>query len=417
MSLDAPTLNGNRFGGRPSIVNGSPATKLTPATAKCDLARDLTGEASDAARNPQLGQRVKSIADLRRQASLLPGYLIKGIIGAKTFCAMYGPSGCGKTFVGLDLALHVAAGLSWHGKRVRKAPVLYINLEGYDDFVRRLDAARERLGLSDTDLSNFHVVEFAVDFSTGAPGIDSVTAALARIGVTSLGLIVVDTLNRSFGGADENSASPMGGYVANLSRLTATTGAAVLVVHHTGKKAESGLRGSSVLFASCDTVLSVSQESPGVLEILCEKVKGGPSGEVITAGLTVVPLGVDEDGDALSTCVVVPMTADEAKVASAKATKLSGQQASMMDVLGALIAAGTKGMTLTAGMVSVNDWRDACVAAEFFNGSTKPSAIFATQKKRLLDGGKIKITEGFVMPAKTHQITSPLFDQKQHQKH
>ena len=141
-------------------------------------------------------------------------------------------------------------------------------------------------------------------------------------------------------------------------------------------------------------MLNVSQQSPGVVEILCEKVKGGPSGDVITAGLTVVPLGVDADGDALSTCVVVPMTPHEAKAASAKATKLSGQQASMMDALAALIAASPKGMTLTAGMVSVNDWRDACVTAELFPDTKRPSAIFGIQKKRLLEGGKIKITEG-----------------------
>ena len=153
MSFDTPTLSGNRYGdGRHSVANGSPAARVTPASVRRDPARDLAGEAADADRRPQLGHRVKSVADLRRQASVSPGYLIKGVIGAKTFCAMYGPSGCGKTFVGLDLALHVAAGLSWHGKRVRKAPVLYINLEGHEDFVRRLDAACARLGIADADL-------------------------------------------------------------------------------------------------------------------------------------------------------------------------------------------------------------------------------------------------------------------------
>lgn len=46
-------------------------------------------------------------------------YLVKGLLDQGAASILYGPSNVGKTFLALDLSFHVAAGVDWHGPRVR----------------------------------------------------------------------------------------------------------------------------------------------------------------------------------------------------------------------------------------------------------------------------------------------------------
>src|SRR5690606_13091125 len=71
-------------------------------------------------------------------------------------------------------------------------------------------------------------------------------------------LIVIDTLARSIVGVDENSAKDMGGVIKHLDQLRRATGSTILLVHHTGKDASAGARGSSALRAAMDTELEVT---------------------------------------------------------------------------------------------------------------------------------------------------------------
>jgi RecA-family ATPase len=66
---------------------------------------------------------------------------------------------------------------------------------------------------------------------------ETVHAAIARAGVP-LVLLVVDTLNRTFGGGDENGAE-MTDYVDNVGRLKAEFGCTAIIVHHIPKNAET----------------------------------------------------------------------------------------------------------------------------------------------------------------------------------
>jgi RecA-family ATPase len=47
-------------------------------------------------------------------------------------------------------------------------------------------------------------------------------------------------------GGNENAPDDMGALVRNIDRLRAETGAAVLLVHHTGKDTSRGARGHSL---------------------------------------------------------------------------------------------------------------------------------------------------------------------------
>ena len=73
-------------------------------------------------------------------------------------------------------------------------------------------------------------------------------------------LVVVDTLARNFGGADENSTKDMTLFVQQLERLQNALECAVLVVHHTSKGDKESPRGNGALRAAIDAEFRVERE-------------------------------------------------------------------------------------------------------------------------------------------------------------
>jgi hypothetical protein len=55
--------------------------------------------------------------------------LVDGLLSTTGFTVLYGESGSGKTFAAIDLAGHIAAGLSWRGMKVEQGVVFYIAAE------------------------------------------------------------------------------------------------------------------------------------------------------------------------------------------------------------------------------------------------------------------------------------------------
>ena len=55
-------------------------------------------------------------------------------------------------------------------------------------------------------------------------------------------LIVVDTLARSMGAGDENTAKDIAMFIRNCDLLRQSTGAHVMLIHHTGKDEGRGAR-------------------------------------------------------------------------------------------------------------------------------------------------------------------------------
>ena len=72
--------------------------------------------------------------------------LVKGVLHPGETCMIYGDSTAGKTFVGIDLGWHIALGRDWHGRRAKRAPVLYCALEGVEGFKKRMLAAGKEHG-------------------------------------------------------------------------------------------------------------------------------------------------------------------------------------------------------------------------------------------------------------------------------
>jgi len=181
-----------------------------------------------------------------------PEPLAHGWVYRSTLAVLYGAPKSGKSFVALDLALAMATGTNWVGGTTETGTVIYCAGEGLAGMGRRIGAWSTARG---TDLGNAQFRAVNGGPQLGDP--DAVGAFVHEIGDLKPDLVVFDTLARASLGLDENSAQEMGRVVASADYIKDTLGACVLLVHHTGKDAERGIRGSSALTGAIDTGISV----------------------------------------------------------------------------------------------------------------------------------------------------------------
>ena len=122
--------------------------------------------------------------------------LVVGVIEPGDCGGAYGIPGSGKTFVGIDLGYHVSLGAQWHGRRVTRAPVLYVALEGKDGFRKRMLAASNVLG-DPGDWFAHLVPHVSLDKNkAGEAGLKEIIAAAKELEAKCgepVGLIVIDS--------------------------------------------------------------------------------------------------------------------------------------------------------------------------------------------------------------------------------
>lgn len=178
-------------------------------------------------------------------------WLIDRVLQENGLAVIYGAPKSYKTFVMLDICLHLANGMPWRGLATRRTRVLYVVAEGAPGVGPRAQAWCQRHG---GRLDDMAWITVAPDLFAGAGDVGEIAAIAVELGV---GLVVIDTLARSMPGGEENSAKDMGVVIAHLDRIREQTGAAVAVVHHTGKDAARGMRGSNALHGAVDTSLEI----------------------------------------------------------------------------------------------------------------------------------------------------------------
>lgn len=247
-------------------------------------------------------------------------YLVKDLFDRGQIIVLWGAPGSGKTFCALSLATHIGAGQRWAGRRVKAGTVLYLCAESTR---KRLENRVKALIGRYPELEDSRVlfVPTTLDLLQNEQDIADLIASAKQL--EDVALIVIDTLAVTFGGGNENAPEDMGAYVANLKRIKAETGAAVLVVHHSGKDEAKGMRGHSALLGALDAEMSVERiEAPEGMPnriLKAGKLREGNSySDLFAFSLEVVSLGVDPDGDLVTTCVVVP--AEGARITRPPAT-------------------------------------------------------------------------------------------------
>jgi len=258
------------------------------------------------------------------QPALTARYIVKGMLDRDSLVLLVGPSGSGKTFFAADLLLSIAAGLEWRGRRVRRGAVVYFSPENPRSMMNRAAAWCDR-----------HETGLGLPFVIGPDTLNVRTDAHRMIELInrvrdetgeSVEVVAIDTLSRAFGGGDENSAADMSAFVASCDQIRDSTGATIMVVHHTGKDSTRGARGSSALAAAADTVIEVADKVATV-----SKQRDAETGAVMSFRLTPVELGRDDDGDPVTTCTVEHVEAT--REAPTKGKTLSAAERNALDAL------------------------------------------------------------------------------------
>jgi AAA domain len=155
--------------------------------------------------------------------------------------------------------MRIATGMEVHGVPCQKGAVLHVAGEDELGLRQRLEAFCRRHGLKDPSYGILPGRLDLVDESSVDALIADVQAAKADRGEPVV-LVIVDTLARC-ARIEENSSSDMGEVVAACDRIRAEAGAAVLLIHHPGKEAKKGARGSSALRAAVDSEIEVQIKS------------------------------------------------------------------------------------------------------------------------------------------------------------
>jgi hypothetical protein len=106
-------------------------------------------------------------------------------------------------------------------------------------------------------------------------------------------LVIVDTVARAIAGAEENSSTDMGLFVAACDEIKALTGGALLAVHHAGKDSSRGARGSTALLGAVDTSLMVGK-SDDIVVLRTEKMKDAEPMDEINLIMQTVPASISE---------------------------------------------------------------------------------------------------------------------------
>jgi hypothetical protein len=241
-----------------------------------------------------------------------PRYLVKGLIPRTGLTIIWGPPKCGKSFFAFDLAMHIALGWDYCGRRVRQGPVVYCAPEGAEGFRARIEAFRQAKMAEASGSVPFHLVASPMTLAKDHTAL--IAATRAAHGQTMPAAIFIDTLNRSIGGSESDDRD-MAAYVHAADAIRDAFKCAVIIVHHCGIDATRP-RGHTSLTGAADAQLAVKRDAGDNIIIGVEYMKDGPVGEELALRLEAIEVGKDSDGDPITSCVVVP-----AKAARAALTK------------------------------------------------------------------------------------------------
>jgi hypothetical protein len=233
----------------------------------------------------------------------MPAYLVKGIIPRIGLCVFWGPPKCGKSFLALDVLLHVALGWKFRDLRVRQGPVVYCAFEGQARLRNRVEAFRQRKLSEDAGDAPFYLVAASMNLVADHSAL--ISSVRAALGDTRPAAICLDTLNRSLVGS-ESSDEDMAAYVKAADALREAFECVVIIVHHCGIDATRP-RGHTSLTGAVDAQIAIKRDAQDNIIAAVEYMKDGPQGAELASRLEVVELGFDDDGDTITSCIVVPV--------------------------------------------------------------------------------------------------------------
>ncbi len=337
------------------------------------------------------------------QITTNPPYLVKEFIPREGLSVAWGPPKCGKSFWAFDLMMHVALGWEYRGRRITQGPVVYVACEGAHGFRARIEAFRQRHLAEQAEGIPFFLIPATIDL---VGEVHELIAAINTVMAETKPIaVVLDTLNRSMRGS-ESSDEDMSAYIKAADVVRETFGCAVLIVHHCGHEATRP-RGHTSLTGAADAQIAVKRDTAGTITATVEWLKDGAEGQEEFSRLESVEIGIDDDGEPITSCVVVPAEKSETEAGP----RLGGKAKIALDHLERAIEdAGelppaSNHIPRTKRVVRKALWRGYCEKGSLTD-SDKPDSqtkAFNRAAEKLQELGIIGVWNDFVWVARTKQ--------------
>jgi len=259
------------------------------------------------------------IRDMGEDAEYVhPEELVRDTIPATGVGFLAGQSGAYKTFLAVELSFCLMTGADFAGRMVeRTGPVLFAAFEGSGTIAGRVKARRSRCPdpnahLPFYTLENFGSVSQDKDFEQFKLDILIANSRAKREHGSPLVAIIIDTVAASgmIGEDKENDPAAWQKIFSHLNPLSVQIGAPIILIHHYGKNAEAGLRGSSNARAGADFVLAMTcerNEITGETEnhfLALTKSRTAPEGSISAVSAEPVRVGERRDGSPVFSLVL-----------------------------------------------------------------------------------------------------------------
>jgi hypothetical protein len=129
----------------------------------------------------------------------------------------------------------------------------------------------------------------------------------------------------------------MGAYIAAADAIRQAFECAVVIIHHCGIEGTRP-RGHTSLTGAVDAQIAMKRDAGGNIIAEVEWMKDGDAeGDTIASALEVVEIGIDDDDELITSCVIVPV---EVAAPLAPRQKMSPNQQTMLTMLQAAGPAG-----------------------------------------------------------------------------
>ena len=210
---------------------------------------------------------------------------------------------------------------------------------------------------------------------------------------------MVDTLNRSLAGS-ESKDEDMAAYIRAADTIREAFQCAVAIVHHCGVDGTRP-RGHTSLAGANEAQLAVSRDTANNILVNVEWMKDGPEGDTIVSRLEQVILGVDDDGEPITSCFVTPVEYETYRLQINR--KLSDRQRLALEALAEYVRdrgqPAPEAFGLPAGFLAVTmaDWRDELYRRKVLHRDAKsPREDFRRIKNKLQTRNLIGVRGDFV---------------------
>ena len=200
--------------------------------------------------------------------------------------------------------------------------------------------------------------------------------------------------DRFSGAGSENDSKNMAQYIQNIIALRSGFNCHVMIIHHSGKDKNKGARGHSSLRAAVDTEIEIKVDGQ-IRTARCRKQRDLENGKAIAFALQRVELGLDDEFDPITSCVVEHLDIDIALLKSSR--KLTRNQEIAMQALHDAVAkhgrkmADTENYPASRYVVEKSQWRTAFLKIRI-DSDVKEASVkkdFERQSTKLQEDGFI----------------------------